>query len=192
LIPEDIELISRLQKGDIIAFDQIYQKYSGKLYLFGMKYLQSAIDAEELVQSVFLKVWENHKNLKEQLSFKSFLFTIAFNEICKHFRKRHYCRKYIEDVIHLNNNSSRDNEESMYFNNALERIMKIIKSLPEKQRSAFIKGKIEGMPSREIAVEMKLSRGTVDNYISETMKYLRDHLNNEGIMIILFCALFLA
>jgi DNA-directed RNA polymerase specialized sigma24 family protein len=57
----DIELIERLSKGDLEAFDAIYSKYSGTLYAFGLKYLRSADDAEELVQSVFLKIWENHK-----------------------------------------------------------------------------------------------------------------------------------
>jgi len=49
LFPEDIELVERLQKGDIEAFDLIYDKYSGKLYAFGIKYLKSKTEAEELV-----------------------------------------------------------------------------------------------------------------------------------------------
>jgi RNA polymerase sigma-70 factor (ECF subfamily) len=56
-IPDDIELVERLQKGDVEAFDLIYEKYSGKLYAFGLKYLQSTAEAEELVQAVFLKIW---------------------------------------------------------------------------------------------------------------------------------------
>jgi len=93
LVPNDIELVEKLQKGDVEAFDLIYDKYSGKLYSFGLKYLRSNSEAEELVQSVFLKVWENYKNLKKESSFKSYLFTIAYNDICKLFRKRNYHHK---------------------------------------------------------------------------------------------------
>ena len=93
--PGDIELVKRLQGGDVEAFDLIYEKYSGKLYSFGLKYLRSTTESEELVQSVFLKVWENHKKLKEESSFKSFIFTIAYNDICKLFRKRKYLQKFI-------------------------------------------------------------------------------------------------
>ncbi|HOS73382.1 MAG TPA: sigma-70 family RNA polymerase sigma factor, partial [Bacteroidales bacterium] len=92
---EDSELIKKLQKGDVEAFDLIYEKYAGKLYLFGLKYLRTSADAEELVQSVFLKIWENHKQLNKELSFKSYLFTIAYNDICKLFRKRKYMQKFI-------------------------------------------------------------------------------------------------
>jgi RNA polymerase sigma factor (sigma-70 family) len=81
-IPDDIELVERLQKGDVEAFDLIYEKYSGKLYAFGLKYLQSTAEAEELVQAVFLKIWENHKHIDKELSFKSYLFTITYNDIC--------------------------------------------------------------------------------------------------------------
>jgi len=56
----DIELVERLQKGDIDAFDVLYDKYSGKLYAFGLKYLKSTDEAEELIQSIFLKLWENY------------------------------------------------------------------------------------------------------------------------------------
>ena len=83
----DKELVERLQKGDIEALDMIYFRYSGKLYAFGLKYLKSKEEAEELAQSVFLKLWENKENLKSELSFKSYLFTIAYNESCTLFRK---------------------------------------------------------------------------------------------------------
>ena len=66
MVPGDNELVERLQKGDVEAFDLIYDKYSGKLYAFGLKYLRSMTEAEELVQSVFLKLWENHINLKKE------------------------------------------------------------------------------------------------------------------------------
>ena len=63
---EDIILIERLQKGDVEAFDLIYDRYSGKLFSFGFKYLRSRDEAKELVQSVFVKIWENRKSLKKE------------------------------------------------------------------------------------------------------------------------------
>ena len=89
------ELVEKLRKGDIHAFDQVYGKYAPKLYAFSYKYLKSKEESEELVQSVFLKVWENQQNLKKDTSFKSFLFTIAYNEICNIFRQRSYLRNLL-------------------------------------------------------------------------------------------------
>ena len=61
VFPADIELVLKLQEGDVVAFDLVYEKYAGRLYGFTLKYLKSTNETEELVQSVFLKVWENHK-----------------------------------------------------------------------------------------------------------------------------------
>jgi RNA polymerase sigma-70 factor (ECF subfamily) len=129
--PEDIELVERLHEGDIEAFDLVYKKYSGKLYSFGLKYLKSTDEAEELVQSVFLKLWENVRILRKESSFKSYLFTIAYNDICKIFRKRSYNSKFIEETLYDNAQSSSRSEESIDYQSVLNRVQEIIEKLPE-------------------------------------------------------------
>ncbi len=69
-------------------FRSAFGNYAKRLYAFGFKYLRSKEDAEGLVQDVFLKIWENRKKLDKDSSFKSYLFTIAYNDICSIFRKR--------------------------------------------------------------------------------------------------------
>ena len=189
--PDDIELVERLQTGDVEAFDMIYAKYSGTLYKFGLKHLRSAAEADELVQSVFLKVWENYKGLKKELSFKSYLFTIAYNDICKLFRKRDYLRKFIVDTLAENPQSSFKIEEGIDCQSVLERVKQIINTLPERQKTIFKKSREEGKTTKEIAAELDLSPGTVDNYISEALKFIRSRLHKEDLAILLFAALFL-
>jgi RNA polymerase sigma-70 factor (family 1) len=173
---EDIELVERLQKDEVEAFDILYEKYSGKLYTFGLKYLRSASEAEELVQSVFLKVWGTHKKLNKDLSFKSYLFTVAYNEICNLFRKRNYHQKFIDDTLHMNSQSSSTIEDRIESQLVLERVQKIIDKLPERQKSIFLKSRKEGKSTKEIAQELGLSPGTIDNYISESLKFIRSRL----------------
>jgi RNA polymerase sigma-70 factor (family 1) len=191
MFAEDIELVERLQRGDVDAFDLIYEKYSGKLYSFGLKYLRSTVEAEELVQSVFLKLWENSKNLKKELSFKSYLFTIAYNEICRFFRKRHYGQKFIEDTLYENSQSSHEIESSIHFQHVLDRVQLIVDKLPKTQRAIFMKSRMEGKSTREIAREVGLSPGTVDNYVSESLKFIRARLRNENLFALLFLSIFL-
>jgi RNA polymerase sigma-70 factor (ECF subfamily) len=188
---EDSELIKKLQKGDVEAFDLIYEKYAGKLYLFGLKYLRTSADAEELVQSVFLKIWENHKQLNKELSFKSYLFTIAYNDICKLFRKRKYMQKFITESVYENRGASSETQEGIDYQSVLDRVQLIIDKLPEKQKAIFRKSRLEGKPSKEIAEEMKLSPGTVDNYISEALKFIRGRLQNEDLALLLFLFVYL-
>jgi RNA polymerase sigma-70 factor (family 1) len=187
--PDDIELVKKLQIGDVDAFDLIYEKYAGKLYSFGLKYLRSAAEAEELVQTVFIKIWEKHKSLITEASFKSYLFTIAYNDICKIFRKKNYLQKFVNDMLYQNNISSSETEEDIDFQSVLNRLQQIIEKLPERQKIIIRKSRWEGKTTKEIAEELRLSPGTVDNYISGALKFIRSRLKNEDLTILLFVLL---
>ena len=183
-------MVEKLQKGSVETFDLIYEKYSGKLYSFALKYLRSKADAEELVQSVFLKLWENRKNLIKEFSFKSYLFTIAYNDICKLFRKRNYLQKFISDTLYENSQSSSETEDGINYRSVLERVQQIIDKLPERQKTIFLKSRQECKSTKQIAEEVDLSPGTVDNYISEALKFIRNRLRNENLPVLLFFSLF--
>jgi len=190
LTPDDGDLVERLLRGDVEAFDSIYYKYSGKLYAFGLKYLRSSAEAKELVQSVFLKVWENHKSLKKETSFKSYLFTIAYNDICKLLRKRNYQQKFIDDTLYENAQSSYEIETGIDSQSVLDQVQQIVNKLPERQKNIFLKSRQEGKSTKEIAEEVGLSIGTVDNYISKALKSIRSRMHNEILLILLFFSMF--
>jgi len=186
----DIELIEKLRIGDVDAFDLVYQRYAGKLYAFSLKYLKSKEESEELVQSVFLKVWENQKNLKKDTSFKSYLFTIAYNEICNLFRRRKYQQNLITKIETESSEASGETEDQIEFRFVTEQVDQIIARLPEKQKTIFLKSRQEGKSNKEIADELGLSRGTVDNYISESLKFIRSNLKDKHFSTLLFISLF--
>jgi len=183
-------LVEKLRKGDIESFDLLYDRYAGRLHYFGMKYLKSEEETEELVQTVFLKVWEYRRNLKKDSSFKSYLFTIAYNDICKVFRKKYYHQKYVSDILNENPQPFAEIEKGFQCKSVLERIQEIIEKLPERQKVIFRKSREEGKSSREIADEVGLSPGTVDNYISQSMKFIISGLHNEILPLVLIFALF--
>lgn len=188
----DNDLAERLRKGDLEAFDMIYDMYAGKLYAFAMRYLKSGDEAEELVQSVFMKVWENHRRIDHSLSFRSYLFTIAYNDICKLFRRQVYLQKYVTETMYENRQSTSETEEGTEYQSLLGEVQRLLASLPESQKKAFIMSKIEGKPSREVANQLGLSPGTVDNYISGALKMLRSRITGKELSVILFVSLFLS
>jgi RNA polymerase sigma-70 factor (ECF subfamily) len=190
LYPPDIELVNRLRSGDIESFNLIYEKYAGKLYSFGLKYLKSTDESEELVQSVFVKLWENYRELKTDTSFKSYLFTIAYNDMCKIFRKRKYDRKFIDDILTSDFQFSYSLDENIDQKSILTQVQKIIDLLPERQRTIFIKSKFEGKSTREISEELGLTPGSIDNYISKSLKFIRLRIRYENLSIALFFTLF--
>lgn len=187
----ETDLVERLKKGDLEAFDMLYDMYAGRLYAFSMKYLKSPEEAEELVQSVFMKLWENHKRLDKALSFKSFLYTIAYNEICRLFRRKSYFKKYIDEELITGRQSDTSPEEGTEFKSLIAEVQKLIDALPDTQRKAFIMCKIDGKHSKEVAAGLGISPGTVDNHVSATIKMIRSKLAHDSLSVILFTALFL-
>jgi len=188
---DDNGLVQLLQKGNVEAFDSLFEVYSQKLFGFALKYFKNEMDAEELVQEVFVKVWENRQKLKSELSFKSYLFTIALNQIRKHFNKKATSLRYLESLqndpeIMENQAIQEDDYES-----ALHQINLIIEQMPPRRREIFMKSKLEGKSSKEIAAELSISSGTVDNQVSEALRFIRTQLKSENLTLLLFAVLFI-
>ncbi|MBA4410677.1 MAG: RNA polymerase sigma-70 factor [Bacteroidota bacterium] len=186
---DDKLLVQLLQKGNVTAFDSLFEVYSPKLYGFALKYFKNETDAEELVQEVFIKVWENHHTLKSELSFKSYLFTIALNQIRKHFNKKATSLRYLESL--QNDPEFSDQITTDDYETTLRQIYRIIDQMPERRREIFLKSKLEGKSSKEIAAEINISTGAVDNQVSEALLFIRSRINIETHTLLLFSFLFI-
>ena len=183
-------LISQVKSGNAIAFNTLFELFAPKLFGFALKYLKSEEEAEELVQEVFVKVWERRKSLRSGHSFKSYLFTIALNQIRKYFRKRAASLKYLAQIEGQRLSVENKTEEAIDYHAILRRIDEIISDFPERKKTIFLKSRIDGKTSKEIAEELNISPGTVDNQISDSLKILRKVLNDEGFAGSLFLTLF--
>jgi len=189
-IREDNELVQLLQKGNVAAFDSLFEVYSQKLYGFALKYFKNESDAEELVQEVFVKVWENRQTLRSELSFKSYLFTIALNQIRKHFNKKATSLRYLESLQNEPEFSDNQAINEDNYESALTQIKLIIEQMPPRRREIFMKSKLDGKSSKEIATDLSISAGTVDNQVSEALRFIRTRLKSENISLLLFAVLF--
>jgi RNA polymerase sigma-70 factor (ECF subfamily) len=186
----DHTLVQLLQKGNVKAFDSLFDVYSSKLFGFALKYFKNETDAEELVQEVFVKVWENRESLKSELSFKSYLFTIALNQIRKHFNKKATSLRYLESLRNEPEFSENQEINDENYDSALQQINLIIEQMPPRRREIFMKSKLDGKSSKEIAIELNISAGTVDNQVSEALRFIRTQLKSESMVLVLFAILF--
>lgn len=187
---DDESLVQLLQKGNVVAFDLLFEIYSPKLFGFAMKYLKNENDSEELVQEVFVRVWEHHQSLKSELSFKSYLFTIALNQIRKHFNKKVISLRYLENLQNDSETNENLNIQNENYELILQHINLIVEQMPPRRREIFIKSKIEGKSSKEVAIELSISDGTVDNQVSEALRFIRSKLNFEYLDLLLFAVLY--
>lgn len=179
----DKTLIKKLRKGDIQAFDKLLECYSSKLYGFAFKYLKSDVEAEGLVQEVFIKIWNKRESLDPEKSFHSYLFTIAFNHIKKQFEKR----KVVSGVVDVLAPEIADNstERGILYRSVLHQVIDLLNELPDKKRKIFEMSRFEGLPSKEIAQRIGLAPKTIDNQISEVIHYLKERVDISEIAVAL-------
>ena len=183
-------LVRNLSKGNLLAFNTLYKEYSGRLYRFAFGYLKSEAEAEELVQEVFTIIWEKRTELKVELSFKSFLFTIAFNIIRKHFRTKAYLSEYFKTKI--NDDKDLQTSQKIIYDSLHKYITELVNQLPDRRKEIFIKSRFEGLSIKEIAEKLKISHKTVENQLTDALKFIRTNLNRESLPFILFFVLFIA
>ena len=187
----DYELVKSLKKGDLFAFDQLFSKYSKKLYYFAKGYLGSKEDAEGLVQEVFLMVWNKRKELKEHLSFNAFLYTVTYNAIRKYFRKKARAKKYLDKFLEDYDGKYNKTVTDIEYNNLLELANKAIEELPEKRKLIFQLSRHKGLSNMEIAKRLDISKKTVENQIHSALKFLREQFGKETLFTLLFYYLFI-
>ena len=189
-LKNDSLLVRNLSKGNLLAFNTLYKEYSHRLYRFALGYFKSEAEAEELVQEVFTTIWEKRADLKEELSFKSFLFTIAFNLIRKHFRTKAYLAEYLKTG--MSDGLDMQTSQKITYDSLYQYITELVNQLPSRRKEIFIKSRFEGHTIKEIAEELQISHKTVENQLTDALKYIRTNLNRENIPVILFFVLFIS
>ncbi len=173
------KLVQLLKRGNVKAFESIYEKYFHPIYYFCLKYLKDKNEAEEIVQSLFLKIWEKRQTLNQELNFSSFLFRIAINDICNHIKKKRYEIKYFDYLQGNAKDSHNSTFEQIICNDIDHHLEKLIDKLPPQRKRIFLMSRKDNLSYEEISTKLNLSVRTVENHIFRTLKYLRKHLVKE-------------
>lgn len=187
----DYIAVKKLKNGDVKAFDELFSKYSQKLYNFSLKYLKSAEEAEEVIQEVFLYIWEKREGLKPDNSFNAYLFTIAHNIIKKHFNKKTRDNAFKDELIYELLKQDNNLDQIIDYKFLLEKVESLIDGLPPRRKEIFIKRKYLGLPIKQIADELSISANTVENQLATAQKQILDELQKKKLAGLLFFILFI-
>lgn len=172
---EENELILLLKQSNQEAFTTLYKKYWKQVYNFSRLYLTSQSVAEEVVQEVFIKVWESRDFMREGDNFKGLLFIITRNLIFNMHRKNLNEDFYKMTVLSAME-SSYDIEEEIDAKNLSEYIDLLIADLPPRRREIFNLSRKENKSYKEISQLLGVSEKTVENQIGEALKFLRKNI----------------
>jgi len=168
------------------AFDQVYDLYVHRLFSFTFKILKNEAEADDIVQEVFVKIWESKHQLEETKQLHSYIFTIAYNCSIDLIRKRINNHKYIEYLKKL---SVREAEpigiSELEYNELKGQVDNLISKLPERQKQVYLLHREQGLTYPEIAVRLSISKNTVENHMVKALHSLRRQMSHSLINIFL-------
>lgn len=172
---KDYELIQQLKKNNHIAFTCLYERYWRQVYNFCCLYLTNRSTAEEVVQEVFVKIWESRDLIKENENFKGLLFIMTRNLIFNQHRKNFNEDFYKMTVIAAMENSY-NMEEEIEARDLRDYIDQLIEDLPPRRREIFNLSRKKHKTHKEIAELLQISEKTVENQISKALTHLKKNI----------------
>lgn len=159
-----------IKNGSVKAFELAYHYWSGRIYTFIYKQCQSAAIAEEVVQLVFIRLWEKKDKLSLEHNLSTQLFRMSKTIFIDELRKTASSRKYQERIQHTENAFT---ENTLEHKEALEIVYQAIDQMPPVRKQIFIMSRMEYLSHQEIASKLSISPKTVENHIALALKYLR-------------------
>ncbi|OXB00915.1 RNA polymerase sigma factor [Flavobacterium pectinovorum] len=180
-------LIEALRNGDEKAYSYLIDTYHHKLCVYANSLVKNIYSAEDIVQNVFIKVWEQRTRLKSDHALKSFLYKLVYNEFIDLYRKNQSLfslEKSYYDAL----NSIVFEDDSESFQRVLNVVNKEIQNLPPKCKEVFILSKKEGLTNIEIAEHLDVSVKTVEAQITKAFSILRTSLEEKikNVLFLLF------
>jgi len=174
----DEEIVRLLKLGDTAAYDLLYERYWKKLYVHVSNRIRDEEASKDIVQNVFINIWERKETLVIHTSLEQFLMGSAKFQVLNYFRSEkadgqvldYTLRKFDEASVSIH-------ELSDYLD--LEKLIEVeIEQLPEKMRHAYLLKHAHHSTS-EIAEKLNLAEQTVSNHISEAMRRIRKRLGEK-------------
>lgn len=174
LLAIDIDYIRKMKRGDVDAFRTIYNLYCSDLLKFAFHFLKNKEEAEEVVQDIFLKIWDKKVLIDEKHSFNGFVFIIAKRVILNKIRAKVKIRNV--EIVSEHNTTKQNAQDLLVYKELQMLSDRAISTLPEKRRQIFIMSRKQGLSNKEIATHLGISDKTVENQIGLALKSIREYL----------------
>lgn len=181
------DILERLKRGDESAFESLFWKYNSRIYNFVLSILHDKFLAEDIAQTVFMKIWETHERIDPEQGINAYLFTIARHLAYKETERRLLFEQIVKEI----SSTSTDSDDfalqkQMNANSLRDRILQLIEELPSARKNIFRLSRLEHLTNKEIADRLSISEKTVETQVNRSLQFLREKLSSD-----LFLACFL-
>ena len=185
----DIVLL-QLTESNPAAIEELYNFYYPRLYNFSKSFLKLDDGIDDILQEVFIRIWQNRNKINTSETFNSFIFTITRNLLLNELRNRFSNLKMKEKVGKLSVPIEYSFIEQSEYHDLKEKVDRSINELPIRQKEIFTLSRINGFSHKEIAEKLNITTKTVEFHIAKSIVLLRKRLLNFELATILFFYLF--
>ena len=181
----DTEVLARLESGDEFALKQLFDDHFQDLYKYGDRIVNDQGAAEEIVQDVFVNLWNKKDQLIISNSILAYLKKCLKNRCINHLKKRYVRLETNADDHIIAVRSSDSVNGNMEIDELNELIRNALKRLPEKTQLIFSMSRNLDLSHREIADQLNLTKKGVEYHMANTLKHLRHILVNHGYCLVI-------
>lgn len=182
----DIALLERIKCDDINAFEALYHRMWEKLFLFAQSRLKNKADAEDVVQQVFMNIWEHRASKNITGSLSSYLFTAVRYEVIDQLAamlKDHQKMAHVQEHILPGFNETLGNLLAKEMD---KEISGHIQQMPEQMQKIFRLSREEQLSPKEIAKTLAITEKTVRNQLSIAVSNLRPLVKESLVLLLVF------
>ncbi len=183
-------LLNKIAEGDRQAFSTLYMQYLGELHRYIYLFTKSKEQSEEIVQDVFVKIWEKRDQLGHITSFKSYLYRTAKNLLLDEIRKdavKFKAHQYLKPSSEDSHETADERIISRQYHEIAERAIAL---LPEKRRAIFLMRTREELSLDEIAAKLSISKSVVKKQLYAAISFVRNYIYKSEITMITIISLF--
>jgi len=167
------QLIQSLARRDEASFEQVFKTHFKNLHAYACSITKEETVAEEVVQNVFVKLWERSEALSISGSLPAYLYRAVYNESLNYLKHQKVRSAYGQHVVHTMKNETEHGGKKLQLKELEGRLAEAMNDLPEQCRTIFQLSRFEELRYREIADRLGLSIKTVENQMGKALKILR-------------------
>lgn len=180
------EIVGAIREGNERIFEETFRKYYQSLCNYANSILKEIDEAEEVVQNLFLNIWEKRSELEINISLKSYLYRAVHNHCLNRIKHLKVREEYQQYTVNFYDASYESVSQTVLKNELETKIEEAIRKLPEQCKLIFRMSRFEELKYQEIAEKLKISPKTVENQIGKALKILRVELA-EYLPLIIIC-----
>lgn len=157
-------------------FEQLYKKYFRELHAYAFSLLKDWDVAEEIVQTMFLKLWDKNETVQVRTSVKSYLYKSVYHSSLNYIRGQKVQLKYQHATMHSMTDHTDDADQKLTMRELELLLQNALSKLPEKCRAIFHLSRFEELKYQQIADQLNISIKTVETHMGKALKILRKEM----------------